>query len=132
MLVTPAKAVTLASTTSPPISLRFAFTPSYRLIMAKIKEMLGEKVISGFRHKLDFYYYMGIPCARRWPKSPGKRRSPAVMAGWAPFAYAAGEWNNLSPEVRRAYEELATGSGLSGRDMFTRSYMKGLFRNPIP
>lgn len=100
--------------------------------MAKITEMVGEKIISGFRGSLDFYYYMGIACVRKWPSSPGHFRSPPVMAGWAAFSYAASEWNNLSPEVRRTYEELAIASGLSGRDMFTRAYMKGLFRNPLP
>jgi len=99
--------------------------------MALITEMLGEKVISGFRGVVDFYYYMGQPCVRAWPKSPGKRRTPAVRAGWASFTYASQEWNNLSDEVRRTYEELATGSALSGRDMFMRAYMSGLFRYPL-
>ncbi|MBA7629005.1 hypothetical protein ES703_36502 [subsurface metagenome] len=100
--------------------------------MAIVREMVAEKVISGFKGKLDYYYYMGIPCVRKWPKSPGKMRTPASMAWWTPFTYAVREWNNLSPEVQRTYEELATGSGLSARDMFMRAYMTGLFRNPIP
>lgn len=100
--------------------------------MAKIKEMLAEKVIDGFKGVIDFYYYMGIPCIRRWPKSPGKIRSPAVMKGWSAFTYAVREWKNLSPEVMRTYEILASDTGLTGRDMFMRAYMTGLFRNPIP
>ena len=100
--------------------------------MATIKAMLGEKVISGFRGKLDYYFYMGIACVRKWPASPGSRRSPAVMAGWAPFTYAVREWNTLSAEMREPYETLASDTGLSGRDMFMRAYMTGLFRNPIP
>ncbi len=96
--------------------------------MAIIKHMVARKVIDGFKGTLDFYYYMGLACVRKWPKSPGKVRSPAVMAGWAAFSYASREWNNLSPFVRRSYEELATGSALSGRDMFQRAYMKGLYR----
>lgn len=100
--------------------------------MAKIKHMVGQKVIDGFKGTLDFYYHEGQACVRAWPKSPGKVRTPAVMAWWAPFAYAAGEWNNLSEAVRRSYAELASGTGLSARDMFQRAYMKGLWRNPIP
>lgn len=100
--------------------------------MAIITEMLGEKVISGFKGTLDFYYYMGQPCVRAWPKSPGKRRTPAVRAGWAPFSYASQEWNNLSPTLRDAYNKMAGDSGLSGRDVFARSYMKGIYRNPLP
>lgn len=100
--------------------------------MALIKEMPGEHIISGFKGKLDFYYYMGKACCRRWPRSPGHVRSPAVMAQWDAFSYASREWNNLSDIVRRAYEELATGSALTARDMFIRSYLKGLYRAPIP
>jgi hypothetical protein len=99
--------------------------------MAKIAEMLGEKQIDGFRGVIDFYYYCGIPVARAWPKRPDRERTPAVRAGWASFSYASQEWNNLSDEVRRTYEELATGSALSGRDMFQRAYMSGLFRYPL-
>lgn len=93
--------------------------------MAIIKEMIGEKVISGFRDTLDFYYYMGLACVRRWPRSPGRRRTPAVQAGWPAFTAAAKEWNELSPTVRRAFEEMAGNSGLSGKDMFQRAYMAG-------
>lgn len=54
------------------------------------------------------------------------------MAGWAPFTYASREWGNLSPEVQRSYEILASDSALTGRDMFERAYLTGLYRNPIP
>ncbi|MBA7569782.1 hypothetical protein ES708_11523 [subsurface metagenome] len=99
--------------------------------MAKITEMLGEKVISGFKGTLDFYYHEGQACVRAWPKRPGRERTPAVRAGWELFANASREWDNLSDEVRHTYEELATGSALSGRDMFMRAYMKGLYAYPL-
>lgn len=100
--------------------------------MAKIKEMIGRKIISGFKGTLDFYYHDGQACVRMWPRSPGHNRSPAVMAGWAAFTTASREWNNLSEAIRRTYEEMATGSMLSGRDMFQRAYMKGLYREANP
>lgn len=100
--------------------------------MAKIREMIGEKVIDGFKGVIDFYYYMGIPCARKWPRSPGKRRTPAVEARWAAFTYAAREWNNLSSTVQESYKRLAKGTGLSGRDVQQRAYLIGLYRYPTP
>lgn len=100
--------------------------------MAIIKEMPGLKIISGFRGVLDFYYYMGVACVRRWPKSPGKQRSLGVQAGWAAFSYASREWNNLSPVVRRTYEVMSQGGALSARDIFSRAYLSGLYRNPTP
>lgn len=93
--------------------------------MAKLKEMLGERVISGFRGTLDFYYYMGIPCVRSWPKSPGKARSAAVQAQWPVFTQAAYLSKQLPPEIIDAYRAMAQSSGLSWKDVFTRSYMSG-------
>jgi hypothetical protein len=100
--------------------------------MAKILVMPDEGVISGYKGKLDYYFNMGIPCVRKWPRSPGKKRAPAVMAGWASFTYATKEWSNLSPAVQDAYNAMAGDSALSGRDMFERAYLKGLYRNPTP
>lgn len=100
--------------------------------MAKILVMPSEGIISGFKGKLDYYFNMGIPCARKWPRSPGSRRTPAVMAGWASFSYASKEWVNLTQAVQDAYREMAGSSGLSARDVQQRAYMSGLYRNPIP
>ena len=94
--------------------------------------MPHEAIIDGFKGKVDYYFYMGIPCARSWPRSPGKRRAPSVEAQWPLFTYAAREWNNLSTAVQDAYRQLATNSGLSGRDMQVRAYISGLYRYPLP
>ena len=96
--------------------------------MAKIKKMPGTKVISGFKGTLDYYFYMGVACVRSWPRSPGKIRSPAVMAQWQAWSYITKHWNYLSPEVRRAYESTATGSSLTGRDLFTKAFISSYFR----
>lgn len=106
--------------------------------MAKLTELPHMDIISGFKGKLDFYINYqtkdpetrgsGIVCARKWPRSPGHRRAPAVEAQWAAFAYAAAHWTALSPEIQAAYNEMASGTGLSGRDFFTRSYLTGLYR----
>lgn len=100
--------------------------------MGKITVLPHEAIIDGFKGKVDFYVYMEVPCFRKWPKSPGKMRAPAVMAQWEAFAYAAAEWNNLDEYVRRQYEIMAGDSGLSARDVFTRSYLSGIYRAPPP
>ena len=89
-------------------------------------------IISGFKGTIDYYEWMGIPVARSWPRSPGKHRTPDVEAQWQPFAYAAREWRNLSPVVREAFNKMAQHSGMSGRDLQVRSYLKGLYRYAIP
>jgi len=100
--------------------------------MAKLTALPELAIIDGFKGTIDYYVYMGIPCARAWPKSPGKWRSLSVMAQWPTFTYASREWNNLSLAVQRAYSVLATNSGLSSRDMQVRAYMTGLYRYPTP
>ncbi|GAH01141.1 unnamed protein product [marine sediment metagenome] len=89
-------------------------------------------IVAGFKGSVDFYLWRGIPCARGWPKSPGKVRSPAVMSQWPAWTYASKEWKQLSPAIQAAYYELATNSGLSARDMQMRGYLQGLYRYPIP
>jgi len=110
--------------------------------MAKLKVLPSLAIISGFREKVDFYINHqtcdpelkgpGIPCARKWPRSPGHKRAPAVEAQWPAFSNASKLWSTLSPEIQAAYNEMASGTGLSGRDFFTRSYLTGLFRYEFP
>ncbi|MBA7580413.1 hypothetical protein ES708_22304 [subsurface metagenome] len=100
--------------------------------MAKLAVLPEAAIISGFKGKLDFYLHDGVPCVRAWPRPPRRARAPAVQAQWPAFSYAAKEWSNLSPQVQEAYRQLATGSGLSGRDMQVRAYLSGLYRYPTP
>jgi len=100
--------------------------------MAKLKEMVGLKVISGFKGVIDFYYYMGIPCARAWPKKPSAARSPAVQAQWPVFRSAAALFDQISPEVRQAYEQMAVGTNLTVKDIFFRGYISGTLKYYIP
>jgi len=94
--------------------------------VAKIKALPGQQVISGFKGVVDYYVWRGIACARRWPRSPGHRRAPAVMAQWSAFSEASKLWNALSPEVQEAYKRMSAGTHWSGRDVFTKSYLSPL------
>jgi len=108
--------------------------------MAKITAMPATAIISGFKGVLDYYVNYqacdrsvsgpGIPCVRRWPRSPGKKRSAAVEAQWPAFTIAARLWNELSPEVQAAYNSMAMHGGLNGRDLASRAYLSGLFAYP--
>ena len=91
--------------------------------MAKIKEMPALSIVNGFKGKLDFYYNMGIACVRRWPKSPGRLRSPAVMAQWDTWRFISKAWSKLSPEMQAIYIASAFGTNLSGRDLFHKNYI---------
>jgi len=98
--------------------------------MGKLTAMPRQAIIDGFKGKIDFYDWKGITCFRSWPRKIGPVRAPAVMAQWLAFSYIAGKWLLLTAEMRASYEKMADGTGLTGRDFFTRSYLSGLFDVP--
>ncbi|MBA7670456.1 hypothetical protein ES703_78602 [subsurface metagenome] len=108
--------------------------------MPKLTVLPELDIISGFRNTIDFYIHhqtcpaetgeVGTPCARRWPRSPGHLRSPAVMAQWSAFSEASQYWSQVSSEIQDAYNKMAEGTGVTGRDLFTRSYITGIYRYP--
>jgi len=100
--------------------------------MVIIKEMLGKKVIDGFRGKIDFYFYMGLAVARKWPHSQGKSQTPASVSMWPFFTYASQSWLSISPFVREAYFSIARDCGLHAKDWFMRGYMTGIYKYPEP
>lgn len=91
--------------------------------MAKISKLPNLEIIDGFRGVIDFYIYLGIPCVRKWPKKAGPVRSPAVEATWPAFTYLAQQWQNVEQSVRDAYEEMASGTGLTAKDWYFRLYL---------
>ena len=97
--------------------------------MAILKEMVGLKVIDGFRGVIDFYYYMGLCVVRRWPRSPGKRRAPQVEAQWSVWGYASKLWLFISQDIRDAYNWTAQGSSLTGRDLQMKSFIEDYTRD---
>ncbi|GAI58086.1 unnamed protein product, partial [marine sediment metagenome] len=101
-------------------------------VMAIIKTMVGRRIIDGFRGVIDFYVYMGVPCARKWPRSQGKSQTPASIAQWPVWRNANELWRQLSPEVIRAYQDMTAGTNLTARDMFFRGYVSGTLRYFIP
>lgn len=98
--------------------------------MAIIREMPGQKIIDGFKGKIDFYYHDGIACARRWPRSQGKSQTPASVAQQPAFAYCSRLWMSAAPIVRDAYAAMASATGLHQKDAFTRAYYGTLLRYP--
>lgn len=96
--------------------------------MATLTNLPAQAIIDGFKGTIDFYMLNGVPVARKWPRSPGHDRSPAVQATWPTFTAAVHAWPTLSEEVQSSYREMAMGSGISGRDLFIKGYIKGIYR----
>jgi hypothetical protein len=100
--------------------------------MATLTALPAIAIIRGMKGTIDFYVYMGIPCARAWPRWTWKPRSTPVQSQWPSFTTATREWNNLSVAVQTAYRKLAQSSGLDGRDLQIRAYISGLYRYELP
>lgn len=96
--------------------------------MAKITRLPSQALISGLKGALDYYVWKGIPCVRKWPRSPGHNRSPLVEEQWPAFSYAAANWNSLAPYVQEAYKTTAAAASITGRDLFTKSFITDYFR----
>lgn len=96
--------------------------------MAKLTALPQLAVINGFKGTIDFYLWRGIPVARRWPRSPGHRRAPAVEAQWPAFTIASQLWSHMDEQTQRAYIETASGTNLSGRDLASKAYLSGYLK----
>lgn len=100
--------------------------------MAKIAKMPNEAIISGFKGVVDFYFYMGIPCARAWPRAPAGPRAPGVIAAQIPFTEAIHLWGQASQTVRDAYRLAASATSYSGYELFIQGYIKGIYHRDRP
>jgi len=108
--------------------------------MAKLTALPSQAIIDGFRGVVDFYISYqscdrsvagkGIPCARSWPRSPGHDRAPAVQEQWSAFGEVAGLWKKIPASLQAQYNSMASGTGLTGRDIYTRGFISGLYRYP--
>jgi len=97
--------------------------------MTKLTALPEQAIISGLKGKIDFYLWMGIPVARRWPRSPGHRRAPDVEAQWPAFIIATRAWSSLSKAVQDAYNETAHGTNMTGRDLQIKAYLRGYLKS---
>jgi hypothetical protein len=91
--------------------------------LAKIAQMPAQDVIDGYRGVLDFYTWCDLNIVRKWPKTPGRNRSAAVVAAQVPFTYINKLASTLSPSVIDAYKEMALGTGLTWKDYLCRLYI---------
>jgi len=98
--------------------------------MAKLDKMPDQHIIDGLKKSIDFYEWMGIPVARKWPRSPGHLRAPAVMEQWAAWSYIAKAWDPLPQDIKDAYAAMVVGTKWTPRDLFTRGYLSGFYRYP--
>ncbi len=94
--------------------------------MATIEAMPGRDIIDGFKGTLDYYLCRGVPCVRKWPHWRKRTPTPEERANQDDFKHCTQLWSQLPDNVRAAWNAQAAGTPLTGRDIYTRAYMKGL------
>jgi len=93
--------------------------------MAKLSGMPAAHIIQSYKKILDFYEWKGIPVCRRWPRSPGRLRNPAVMATSARFSYISSQPKNLSTDLITAYHDIPSNVGWTWKDFMVSFWFKG-------
>jgi hypothetical protein len=98
--------------------------------MAVIDELPSRQIIDGFKGTLDYYLWKGLPCVRKWPVWHKRAPTAEEFANQQLFAAVQAAWKDVDATSRQAFFEMAQGTGLTARDMYTRACMKGLYRYP--
>lgn len=98
--------------------------------MAIITALPSRQVIDGFKGTIDFYLWRGIPCVRKWPIWRKRKAHPAELANQQQFAAIQRAWKYVDGTSRQAFQDMAAGTGLTARDVYTRAAVKGLYRYP--
>lgn len=93
--------------------------------MATLDRMPSQAIIDDLKGVIDFYYWKGIPCARRWPTWVKRTATTREKANQDAFTYAIMSYAELPPVVRQFYVEMAAGTNVTARDLFLRAYLKG-------
>ena len=96
--------------------------------MALIEAMPSATIIEGLWGKLDFYKWCGLNIVRSWPRYRSKTLTEPTKAQWPAFSYVNKIAGSVSPEVRAAYQKMASGTGLSWKDYLVRGYISGIYR----
>ena len=86
--------------------------------MAKIDALPSLEIISTLKGTLDFYYWKGIPCVRKWPVIPMSSRTPASLASAQLFGEIVQGWALTGGEVKALYQEAAADQPRTGRDLY--------------
>ncbi|MBA7527121.1 hypothetical protein ES705_19295 [subsurface metagenome] len=86
--------------------------------MPVIKALPGLEVIQGFKGTLDFYYWKGIPCVRKWPHTPRAHLTQGTLSSAALFAAILKGYALLGGLVKTIYQEAAKDQDRTGRDLY--------------
>ncbi len=97
--------------------------------MAKISGLPNRDVIDMLAGTIDYYAYLGIPCARKWPVKHFPPTS-AEKEHWGPFRYVNQVAKELPPKVVHQWTPMIEDTYLTWKDMLNRAYLGHTFNPP--
>lgn len=81
------------------------------------------KIILGLKGILDFYYWKGVPCVRKWPVTPPSSRSPASMASARLFGAIVAAYSLLGAALKELFALDAADQPRTARDLFVSAVL---------
>jgi len=90
--------------------------------MAKVSGF-SKQTIRKYKHLIDFYYWKGIPCARKWPDWSHPKLSAGQKASMAAFSQAMKDLKQVSSHVIDTWRTLSVGKRAAWKDDYVKKYM---------
>lgn len=91
--------------------------------MAVITGKLNQVAVDTLSGVVDFYYWRGLLCARKWPHWPARVPYPAEKVAQERFGYCMRMWAFLPSYLQAQYRNMAVSTGVTARDIFARAYL---------
>ncbi len=86
--------------------------------MAKLSHGWERDRIMGFKGKLDFYYWKGIPVVRKWPYTPRSHLTSSTRAQWPKFALVSTSYSAQSAQQIEALLAMSNYTQRTSRDVY--------------
>lgn len=100
--------------------------------MARLTALPSLEIIRGFKGKIDFYLWKGLPCARAWPRYRQERTTPGSKAAAALFGQILKGYGLLCAEAKAWFAEDAKDQPRTPRDLYVSAVLGHLHeRTPI-
>jgi len=92
--------------------------------MARVK-FFNAETIRAYQKTVDFYYWKGIPVARKWPDWSNFKPSPAQKLSMEAMRESRRRIAEITPDLREMYRQVQTGKKANWLDVVTARFMVG-------
>lgn len=93
--------------------------------MAKLDALPSLEVINTLKGTLDFYYWKGIPCVRKWPHIPHSSRTQPSLDSAHLFGLIVQGWGLVGAAAKELYWASAADQPRTGRDLYVSGVLGG-------